>query len=99
MHTPPGKTTTAQLVAEASGLRYINVGDAVKAQELHSGWDEEHQALIIDEDKVGDGAVCWLVCAAWCAVACVSACAVAWGGAGKGLQQHLCVCGSLPRAV
>lgn len=53
-----GKTTTAQMVAEASGLHYINVGDAVKQQELHSGYDEEHQAFIIDEDKVGVG--CWV---------------------------------------
>lgn len=49
-----GKTTTSQLVAEAGGLRYINVGDWVKEQDLHSGFDEEHQAFIIDEDKVVD---------------------------------------------
>lgn len=48
-----GKTTTAQGVAEAAGLRYINVGDRVKEQHLHSGFDEEHEAFIIDEDKVG----------------------------------------------
>lgn len=51
-----GKTTTSQLVAEAGGLRYINVGDWVKEQDLHSGFDEEHQAFIIDEDKVGEAA-------------------------------------------
>lgn len=51
-----GKTTTSQLVAEAGGLRYINVGDWVKEQDLHSGFDEEHQAFIIDEDKVGKAA-------------------------------------------
>lgn len=48
-----GKTTTSQLVAEQSGLTYINVGDWVKQHDLHSGFDEEHQAYIIDEDKVG----------------------------------------------
>lgn len=48
-----GKTTTAQQVAEAGGLRYINVGDWVKEQQLHCGFDEEHEAYIIDEDKVG----------------------------------------------
>lgn len=54
-HSPPfaGKTTTSQLVAESGGLRYINVGDWVKEQELHCGFDQEHQAYIIDEDKVG----------------------------------------------
>lgn len=49
---PPGKTTTGQVVAESSGLRYINVGDWVKEQGLHCGFDVEHQAYIIDEDKV-----------------------------------------------
>lgn len=48
----PGKTTTAQAVAESAGLRYINVGDWVKEQQLHCGYDEEHEAFIIDEDKV-----------------------------------------------
>lgn len=49
---PPGKTTTAQAVAESAGLHYINVGDWVKEQQLHCGYDEEHEAFIIDEDKV-----------------------------------------------
>uniref|UniRef100_A0A383WEZ7 Adenylate kinase isoenzyme 6 homolog n=1 Tax=Tetradesmus obliquus TaxID=3088 RepID=A0A383WEZ7_TETOB len=49
-----GKTTTSQMVAEQAGLTYINVGDWVKQHELHSGYDEEHEALIIDEDKVVD---------------------------------------------
>lgn len=52
-----GKTTTAQAVAEACGLSYVGVGDLVKAQGLHCGWDEEHEAYILDEDKV-----CLLLC-------------------------------------
>lgn len=47
-----GKTTTCELIAEASNLRYINVGDWVQKGSLHSGWDEQHQSFIIDEDKV-----------------------------------------------
>lgn len=47
-----GKTTTCQQVAEAVGFTHINVGDWVKDQELHSGWDDEHDCYIIDEDKV-----------------------------------------------
>jgi adenylate kinase len=47
-----GKTTTSEQVAAATGLRHINVGDWVKEKELHSGWDAEHQAFIMDEDKV-----------------------------------------------
>jgi adenylate kinase len=55
-----GKTTTAQQVAEAGGLRYINVGDWVKEQQLHCGFDEEHEAYIIDEDKVGPRLDLWV---------------------------------------
>ncbi|KAK9844114.1 hypothetical protein WJX81_004783 [Elliptochloris bilobata] len=47
-----GKTTTAELIAEQTGLRHINVGELVKSQQLHCGWDEEHDCLILDEDKV-----------------------------------------------
>lgn len=47
-----GKTTTCELVAQATGLRHINVGDLVKSEELHSGWDDEFNCWIIDEDKV-----------------------------------------------
>jgi adenylate kinase len=49
-----GKTSTCEQIAAATGLRHINVGDRVKAQDLHCGYDEEHQAFIIDEDKVVD---------------------------------------------
>lgn len=47
-----GKTTTCQQVVEAIGFTYINIGDWVKEQELHSGWDDEHDCYVIDEDKV-----------------------------------------------
>ena len=47
-----GKTTTCELICQATGLRHINIGDLVKDQELHSGWDEEFDCFVIDEDKV-----------------------------------------------
>lgn len=47
-----GKTTTAEAVAAATGLTHINVGAWVKDKELHSGWDDEHEAFLLDEDKV-----------------------------------------------
>ena len=47
-----GKTATATMVAEATNLRHINVGDWVKQQDLHSGYDAEFGSYIIDEDKV-----------------------------------------------
>ncbi|KAK2075594.1 hypothetical protein QBZ16_001702 [Prototheca wickerhamii] len=49
-----GKTTTCELICQATGLRHINIGDLVKEQELHSGWDEEFDCFVIDEDKVCD---------------------------------------------
>ncbi|KAJ3200633.1 hypothetical protein HDU67_001953, partial [Dinochytrium kinnereticum] len=49
-----GKTTTAQMVAEATGLEHIEVGKIVKERGLHSGMDDEFNAYIIDEDKVVD---------------------------------------------
>ncbi|KAJ9506654.1 AAA domain-containing protein [Haematococcus lacustris] len=49
-----GKTSTAAQVAALSGLRHICVGDWVKEHSLHSGWDEEHQCYLLDEDKVCD---------------------------------------------
>jgi adenylate kinase len=48
-----GKTTTAEQLAERTGFRHINVGQWVKEHELHSGWDEEHDAYVLDDDKVG----------------------------------------------
>ena len=47
-----GKSTTSELIAEASSFRHINVGDWVKEHSLHSGWDTEHESFTIDEDKV-----------------------------------------------
>ncbi|KAK9828514.1 hypothetical protein WJX72_000496 [[Myrmecia] bisecta] len=49
-----GKTSTCELVAEETGLRHVNVGELVKSQELHSGWDDEFGCYVIDEDKVCD---------------------------------------------
>lgn len=49
-----GKSTTCEQIAEATQLRHINVGDWVKDQGLHCGWDDEHQSYLLDEDKVCD---------------------------------------------
>jgi adenylate kinase len=47
-----GKTSTCQLIHDATNLRYINVGDWVKTKELYSGWDNEFDSYVLDEDKV-----------------------------------------------
>lgn len=47
-----GKTTTAEQVAAQTGFQHVNVGQWVKDQGLHTGWDEAHQCYLLDEDKV-----------------------------------------------
>lgn len=47
-----GKTTTCELLAAATGFKHVNVGNLVKKEELHCGWDDEYECYIIDEDKV-----------------------------------------------
>lgn len=47
-----GKTTLAADAAQATGWEHINVGDLVKSDSLHHGWDEEFECWTLDEDKV-----------------------------------------------
>ncbi|KAK8952527.1 hypothetical protein KSP39_PZI004839 [Platanthera zijinensis] len=49
-----GKTTTCSLLADATQLRHVNVGDLVKTKNLHDGWDEEFECHIINEELVCD---------------------------------------------
>lgn len=47
-----GKTTTSELIAQATGLEHINVGEFVKSKQLYEGYLEEFDTHILDEDKV-----------------------------------------------
>ncbi|KAK7078694.1 Adenylate kinase isoenzyme 6 [Halocaridina rubra] len=49
-----GKSTLSQLVAERSGLEWVNVGDLARDNLFYDGYDEERQCPILDEDKVLD---------------------------------------------
>eukprot|EP00884_Botryococcus_braunii_P016784 jgi/Botrbrau1/378/Bobra.110_2s0033.1 len=49
-----GKTTMCEAVAERTCLKHVNISELVKAEQLHEGWDPEHEAYILDEDKVVD---------------------------------------------
>ncbi|OAY62765.1 Adenylate kinase isoenzyme [Ananas comosus] len=49
-----GKTTTSSLLADATALRHVNVGDVVRDKGLHDGWDDEFDCYIINEDLVCD---------------------------------------------
>ncbi|KAJ2964205.1 hypothetical protein NQZ79_g756 [Umbelopsis isabellina] len=49
-----GKTTTSELIAQATGLSHVNVGDLVKEKQLHEGYLEEFDTHVLDEDKLID---------------------------------------------
>ncbi|KAF5197342.1 Adenylate kinase isoenzyme 6-like protein [Thalictrum thalictroides] len=49
-----GKTTTSSLLADATQLNHINIGELVKQKNLHDGWDDEFDCHIINEDLVCD---------------------------------------------
>ncbi|KAI8804289.1 P-loop containing nucleoside triphosphate hydrolase protein [Cladochytrium replicatum] len=56
-----GKTTTAELVALAAVLDYIEVGKIIKETGLHEGFDDEFQSYVIDalERMMQDGGKRW----------------------------------------
>jgi adenylate kinase len=49
-----GKSTHAQLLQDASPvpLKHINVGQLVKDNAFHHGFDQQWQSYTVDEDKV-----------------------------------------------
>ncbi|KAF9587118.1 hypothetical protein IFM89_039661 [Coptis chinensis] len=49
-----GKTTTSSLLADATQLRHINIGELVKQNNLYDGWDEDFHCHVINEDLVCD---------------------------------------------
>lgn len=50
-----GKTSLSAQVAAETKFRHINVGDWVKEKSLHSGWDEEFECYVLDDDKASCG--------------------------------------------
>jgi hypothetical protein len=51
---PLSQTCTCAAAAEQTGLRHVNVGDIVKAEQCHSGRDAAFDTLILDEEKLLD---------------------------------------------
>ncbi|GAX81278.1 hypothetical protein CEUSTIGMA_g8710.t1 [Chlamydomonas eustigma] len=49
-----GKTSLCEQLARETGFRHINVGDWVKEKSLHSGWDDDFECFVLDDDKVCD---------------------------------------------
>lgn len=49
-----GKTATASLLAEAIGLKHINVGEIIKQHKCYDGHDDALDSHILDEDKLLD---------------------------------------------
>ncbi len=59
-----GKTSTCSLLASATGLRHINVGELVKEKSLHDGWDAELDCYVVNDDLVClQNHLCSLLCA------------------------------------
>lgn len=49
-----GKTATAILLAENLNLQHLNIGSIVEQHQFHSGYDEQLQTHVLDEDKLLD---------------------------------------------
>ncbi len=49
-----GKTETARLASEKTGMKHVNVGELVKANNCHEGKDEDFDTYIVDDDKICD---------------------------------------------
>ena len=50
-----GKSTFCQALCErATTMTAVDVGALVRDKQLHSGWDDEYQTYILDEDKLLD---------------------------------------------
>jgi adenylate kinase len=47
-----GKTTHAEQLARATGLKHVSVNQIVKDEGFHEGKDEETGSWVVDEDKV-----------------------------------------------
>lgn len=47
-----GKTTTCEMVCNATGLAHMNVGDIVKTFNCHQGRDATFDCLLLDDEKV-----------------------------------------------
>ena len=58
-----GKSTMAEALVKATGLRHVDVGALVKEKQLHDGWDEEFQSYTIDEERVSRALVYASSCA------------------------------------
>ncbi|KAK3098534.1 hypothetical protein FSP39_020402 [Pinctada imbricata] len=49
-----GKSTLACELAQKTNLKYVNIGEIAKEQELYEGWDDTYQCPVLDEDRVID---------------------------------------------
>ncbi|CEP03388.1 Adenylate kinase isoenzyme 6 like protein [Plasmodiophora brassicae] len=47
-----GKTTTCEMVCNATGLAHMNVGDIVKTFNCHQGRDATFDCLLLDDEKL-----------------------------------------------
>lgn len=56
-----GKTTLGSRVAEQTDMELISVSDLAKQENLYEGYDQERQSYIIDEDRVTNNSILYLL--------------------------------------
>eukprot|EP00542_Grammatophora_oceanica_P006090 CAMPEP_0194059698 /NCGR_PEP_ID=MMETSP0009_2-20130614/69767_1 /TAXON_ID=210454 /ORGANISM="Grammatophora oceanica, Strain CCMP 410" /LENGTH=193 /DNA_ID=CAMNT_0038710351 /DNA_START=45 /DNA_END=626 /DNA_ORIENTATION=+ len=49
-----GKTATASLLAERTGMKHIHIGELIQQHKCYEGRDEDLDSFILDEDKLLD---------------------------------------------
>ncbi|KAL4228303.1 Adenylate kinase isoenzyme 6 [Mactra antiquata] len=49
-----GKSTLGLELSQRTGLKYVNVGELAKQEQLYEGYDEVYQCPILNEDQVID---------------------------------------------
>ncbi|GFE55027.1 TAF9 RNA polymerase TATA box binding protein associated factor isoform 2 family protein [Babesia ovis] len=47
-----GKTTLCKRVANDVGLKYLNIAELIRDEKLYSGWDDDLECSIYDENKL-----------------------------------------------
>ena len=47
-----GKSTLGEELAQRADLKYVNVGELAKEEQLFEGFDDQYQCPILNEDKV-----------------------------------------------
>lgn len=56
-----GKTSHCEVLAESTGMRYLNISRIVKERQLYESWDERLLSWNVDELRVCGMEVGWII--------------------------------------